>query len=64
MRVAARWNEHFQKLRDIDHAALDNIPHHITKASLDEIPTMDEKARAIAGLKEAKYKGEKEFLQK
>ena len=51
-RVVARWSEHFQKLLyvpgDIDHEALDNIPQRITKTSLDEIPTMDEMARAIA----------------
>ena len=55
-RVVARWSEHFQKLLnvpgDIDHEALDNIPQRITKTSLDEIPTMDEMARAIAGLKD------------
>ena len=49
--VVARWSEHFQKLLnvpgDIDHKALDNIPQHITKTSLDEIPTMDEMARAL-----------------
>ena len=55
-RVVARWNEHFQKLLnvsgDIDHEALDNIPQRITKTSFDAIPTMDEMARAIAGLKD------------
>ena len=60
-RVVARWSEHFQKLRnvpgDIDHEALDNIPLRITKTSLDEIPTMDEMARAIAGLKDGKAPG-------
>ena len=59
--VVARWSEHFQKLLnvpgDIDHDALDNIPQRITKISLDEIPTMDEMARAIAGLKEGKAPG-------
>ena len=54
--VVARWSEHFQKLLnvpgDIDHEALDNIPQRSTKTSLDEIPTMDEMARAIAGLKD------------
>ena len=44
---------------DIDNKALDNIPQRITKASLDEIPTMDEMARAIAGLK---HLGEMEFM--
>ena len=43
---------------DIDHEALDNIPQRITKTSLDEIPTMDEMARAIAGLKDGKAPGE------
>ena len=61
-RVVARWSEHFQKLLnvpgDIDHDALDNIPQRITKTSLDEIPTMDEMARAIAGLKDGKAPGE------
>ena len=57
-RVVARWSEYFQKLLnvpgDIDHEALDNIPQRITKRSLDEIPTMDEMAREIAGLKDDK----------
>ena len=60
-RVVARWSEHFQKLLnvpgDIDHEALDNIPQRITKTSHDEIPTMDEMARAIAGLKDDKVHG-------
>ena len=60
-RVVARWSEHFQKLLnvpgDIDHEALDNIPQRITKTSLGEIPTMDEMARAIAGLKDGKAPG-------
>ena len=60
-RVVARWSERFQKLLnfpgDIDHEALDNIPQHITKTSLDEIPTMTEMARAIAGLKDGKAPG-------
>ena len=60
-RVVARWSEHFQKLLnipgDIDHEALDNIPQRITKTSLDEIPTMDEMPRAIAGLKDGKAPG-------
>ena len=59
--VVARWSEHFHKLLnvpgDIDHEALDNIPQRITKTSLDEIPTMDEMARAIAGLKDGKAPG-------
>ena len=57
----ARWSEHFQKLLnvlgDIDYEALDNFPQHITKASLDEIPTMDEMARAITCLKDGKASG-------
>ena len=56
-----RWSEHFQKLLnvpgDIDHEALDNIPKRITKTCLDEIPTMDEMAKAIAGLKDGKAPG-------
>ena len=52
-RVVTGWSEHFQKLLnvpgDIDHEALDNIPQRITKTSLDEISTMTEMARAIAG---------------
>ena len=60
--IVARWNEHFQKLRnvpgDIDHEALDNVPQRITKASLNHIPNMGEMARAIAGLKDGKAPGE------
>ena len=60
-RVVARWSEHFQTLPnvpgDIDHEAMDNIPHRITKTSLDEIPTMAEMARAIAGLNNGKAPG-------
>ena len=60
-RVVARWSEHFQKLfnipGDIHHEALDNIPQRITKTSLDETPTMDEMARAIACLKDGKASG-------
>ena len=60
-RVVARWSEHFQKLLnvpgDMDHEALDNISQRITKTSLDDIPTMDEKAGAIAGLKDGKAPG-------
>ena len=59
-RVVARWSEHFQKVLnvsgDIDHEAL-NIPQHITKTSLDEIPTMAEMARAIAGLTDGEAPG-------
>ena len=57
-RLVERWSEHFQKLfnvpGDIDHEALDNIPQCITKINLDEIPTMAEMARAIAGLEDGK----------
>ena len=57
----AKWSENFQKLLivpgDIYHEALDNIPQRITKTSLDEIPTMDEMARAIADLKDGKAPG-------
>ena len=60
-RVVARWSEHFQKLLnvtgDIDHESLDNITQRIIKTSLDEIPSMDEMARAIAGLKDGKAPG-------
>ena len=60
-RVVARWSEHFQKLLnvpgDIDQESLDNIPQRITNTSLDEIQTMDEMARAIAGLKDCKAPG-------
>ena len=60
-RDVARWSEHFHKLLsvpgDIDHEALDNIPQRNIKPSLDEIPTMDEMARAIAGLKDGKAPG-------
>ena len=60
-RVVARWSEHFQKLLnvpgDIDHEVLDNIPQRIIKTSLYEIPTTDEMARAIAGLKDGKAPG-------
>ena len=40
-----------------NHEALDNIPQRITKTCLDEIPTRDEMARAIAGLKNGKAPG-------
>ena len=60
-RVVARWSEHFQKLLDvpgdINHEALDNIRQRITKTSLDEIPTMDEMARAVTDLKDGKAPG-------
>ena len=60
-RVVARWSEHWQKLLnvpgDIDHEALDNIPQRIIKTSIHEIPTMDEVARVIAGLKDGKAPG-------
>ena len=61
-RVVARSSEHFQKLLsvpgDIDHKALNNIPQCITKTSIDEIPTMDEMARAIDDLDDGKAPGE------
>ena len=60
-RVVATCSEHFQKLLnvpgDIDHEALDNIQQSITKTSLNEIPTMDENARATAGLRHGKAPG-------
>ena len=60
--IIHQWSEHFQKLLnvpdDIDHEVLDNIPHRIIKTSLDEIPTMDEMARTIAGLKDGKVFGD------
>ena len=60
--MSRRCSEHFHKLLnvpgDIDHDALDNITQRITKTCLDEIPTMDEMARAIAGLKDGKAPGE------
>ena len=59
--IVARWSEHFQKLLnepgDIDHEVLDNIPQRITKTNQGDIPTMDEMARAIAGLKDGKAPG-------
>ena len=61
-RVVARWSEHFQKLLnvpgDIDHEALDTIPHRVTKTSLEEISTMANWARAIVGMKDGKTPGE------
>ena len=67
-RFVARWSEHFQTLfnapGDIDNEALDNISQRITKTSLGEIPTMDEMARAIAGLKDGRAPEEMEFLLK
>ena len=60
-RVVARWSEHFQKLLnvlgDIDLEALDNIPQRIIQTSLDKIPSTDEMAKAIAGLKDGKAPG-------
>jgi len=60
-RVVASLREHFQKLLnvrgDIDHKALDTIPQPITKTSLDQIPTMDEMAGAIASLKDVRACG-------
>ena len=61
----SRWSEHFQKLLNVpgDHKALDNIPQRMIKTSLDEIPTMyeiptmDEIAGAIGGLKDGKAPG-------
>ena len=59
--VVGSWSEHLQKLLnvpgDIDHEALKNIPQRVTKTSLDEIPTLAEMARAIAGLKDDKAPG-------
>ena len=59
--VVGRWSEHFQKLLNvpgnIDQEALDNIPQRIIKTSLDGIPTIDEMASAIAGLKDGKAPG-------
>ena len=59
--VVARWSEYFLKLLNvpgnIDHEALNKIPQRITKASLDEIPTITEMARAMAGLKDGKATG-------
>ena len=57
-RVVATCSEHFQKLLnvpgDIGHEALDNIPQRINKTCLNEIPTIAEMVRAIAGLKDGK----------
>ena len=67
-RYVVRWSEHFQKLLnipgDVDHEGLDNIPQRISKTCFDEIPTMDEMARSIAGLKDGKAPGDMEFLLK
>ena len=64
----ARRTEDFQKVFnvpvDIDHEALYNIPQRITKATVDDIPTMAEVAIAIAVLKDGKAPGEMEFLLK
>ena len=46
-----------QKTSNINHEALGNMPQRITKTSLDEIPNMDEMARAIACLKDGKAPG-------
>ena len=66
--VVARWSEHFQKPLnvpgDINHEVLSNIPQRITKTSVDEILTMDEMARAIAGRTMEKHLGEMEVLMK
>ena len=60
-RVVTRRGEHFHKLLnvpgDIDHEALDSNPQRIAKTCLDEIPTIYEMARAIAGLKDGKAPG-------
>ena len=60
-RVVTRWREHFQKPISVpgamDHDALENTPQRIAKTCLDEIPTMDNMARAIAGLKDVKAPG-------
>ena len=60
-RVVARWSEHFLRLLnvpgDIDHEVLENGSQRITKTSLDDIPTIDEMARAIASLKDGKAPG-------
>ena len=57
-RVLARWSDHFQKLLnvpgDIEPDVLDNIQQRIINTCLDVIPTMDEMARSIAGLKDGK----------
>ena len=56
--VRELWQDGVNTSRsDIDHEALDNIPQRITKTSLDEIPTIAEIARAIAGLKDGKAPG-------
>ena len=56
-----RWDECYQKLlkvpSDIYQEALDNIPQRITMINLDEIPTMAEMGRSIAGLKGVKAPG-------
>ena len=67
-RFVVRRSEHFQKLLnipgDVGHETLHNIPQRITKTCFDEIPTMDEMARSIAGLKDGKAPGKMEFLLK
>jgi len=56
-RVVAGWSEHLQKLLNVP----GDIPHRITKTSLDEIPTMAEMARAIASQKDSKAPGRDEI---
>ena len=59
------WQDGGNVPGDIDHEDLDNVPRRITKTRLDEIPTMAEMARAIAGVKDGKnHLGEMEFLLK
>ena len=50
------WQDRVNTSRSysMSHDVLDNIPQRITKTSLDEIPTIVEMARAIAGLKDGK----------
>ena len=49
---------------DIDHKALDNILQRITKSTLGDIPTIDEKATAITTLNDGKTLGDMKFLMK
>ena len=64
-RFVAVWREYIQKLAnvpdDIEHEVLEQS-RCIIKRSPDEIPTMDEMAIAISGLKDGKEPGETEFL--